>query len=351
MRTKRAIYLVPLILFLCLTARGAVPDWAGPGTRVKLQLKNDAVFYGKIVRRDDRMLYLEPFAAEAQPVGQLGIECTDVKSVERLSGKSVSRLLSEANAREFLEEAPPAGPEPSETEKAQKALTREERVLLGLVAEFPPERGWGEKRIKEIDRRWMIMDLQPTESEKRFKTFFPQWRRGVALKKKLEAEKEAEEKAEDERRKNLEKLLSEFPLEQGWSEKRFNALYEKLSAALSGLHKEELSFLDIYEDLKRGRALGKGKLNALRESLSEDENALVALVAQWPVEKGWTAERYDKLSRARRDAENVLTGKEKRFLKVFPDWKKGAAAVEGKAASRPEGASGGGASGRADGAR
>jgi len=336
---KRPICRLILAFFAILAVMGAVPGGAAPGMRVKLRLKNGAVFFGRIARIDDRMISLEPLTAEGKPVGLLGIEMTDVHSIERLSGKSLESLLAEVQPRKSAKETPPKveAKEPEKVEKGPRRLTPEERVLLRLVDEFPPEQGWGEKRIKEIDRRWVMMDLRPTDREKRFKKLFPQWRRAVALKKKLESEKAAEQKAAESRREKLENLLEEFPPDQGWSEKRYNELYEKLSKAMSDFSSDEIRFMEIYEQLKRGRALGKGKLGALPEALSPEERALVKLVAEWPLDEGWTQARYDELREARRKAESILTESEKRFLEVFPNWRKAVESPEEKGVSKARG--------------
>jgi len=331
---RKAIFM--LFVLFCLipsvTASGELPRWVKPPVKVKLKLSSGAYFYGKIVRIDKRLLWIEPISAEGASVGQLGIELADVVKVEPLGGKAAKRLKAEA-----MPAAPAAyGWKSPQKAKAGKTplpgriLSLEEKALLHIVNQFPPEMGWGEKRIKEIDYRWKMRDLPPNKAERRFKEIYPQWRRGIALREKLEREKEARRKAENKRMEKQDKLVNEFPMDKGWHSKRYQALVGKKAKAMSVLSGKELEFINIYPDLKRGRSLGKGVLRALPEGLSNKTRALVKLVSEWRVTDGWTQEKYDKLKIKKDKAESVLSPDEKRFVEVFQELEKGRERVKEK---------------------
>jgi len=57
-------------------------------------------------------------------------------------------------------------------EKVPPGLTPEQ---LRLLADFPPEEGWGLAKFNDIRRNWIIYDLPPTDKERNFLEIFPRW--------------------------------------------------------------------------------------------------------------------------------------------------------------------------------
>lgn len=86
----------------------------------------------------------------------------------------------------------------------KKAHEEEEQAKAdaALLAKFPPP-AWSAERIKEIEKRKLLMDLMPTAEEREFVAVFPAWSRALAsaeARKAAEAKAAEEKKAEDERK-------------------------------------------------------------------------------------------------------------------------------------------------------
>lgn len=135
---------------------------------------------------------------------KIGARLTEVqikKIEERIEARTKSaeekRQAAQARlkARQALEEGKKKGEEEaaeevvSEEEKAAKE--KEQRRLLALLDEFPPERGWGPEKIKEIERRKIAIGAFPDEKSKRFMGIFEEWMKALKLKEQLEAEKQS----------------------------------------------------------------------------------------------------------------------------------------------------------------
>jgi hypothetical protein len=89
----------------------------------------------------------------------------------------------------------------------KKAHEDEERAKADalLLAKFPPP-AWSAERVKEIEKRQLLMDLLPTAEEREFIAVYPAWARALAAKEaKAAAEKQAaEDKKADAERKAAE---------------------------------------------------------------------------------------------------------------------------------------------------
>jgi hypothetical protein len=59
---------------------------------------------------------------------------------------------------------------------AQGGLTTMDRKLL---REFPPAEGWGAERFGEIQRKKIVLDIQPRGAEKRFVKVYSQWEKAL----------------------------------------------------------------------------------------------------------------------------------------------------------------------------
>ena len=76
-----------------------------------------------------------------------------------------------------------------ETEPARGKSDKEEARLLSLLKEYPPDDGWGPEKIKEIERRKLVIGAFPDDESRRFMEIFEDWMKAVELKEKLDAEK------------------------------------------------------------------------------------------------------------------------------------------------------------------
>lgn len=74
---------------------------------------------------------------------------------------------------------------------------KKEDALLKLLDEFPPDEGWGEKRVRAIQMRKITVGAFPDARSRRFLEVFPDWRKALEIRKRRDAE--AAEVAEEKR--------------------------------------------------------------------------------------------------------------------------------------------------------
>ncbi|HHI80656.1 MAG TPA: hypothetical protein ENK02_11830 [Planctomycetes bacterium] len=74
--------------------------------------------------------------------------------------------------------------------KEEEKKRKEEERLLALIQEFPPDKGWGPKKIEEIRIRKVAIGAFPDAKSKRFVEVFEDWVKGYNLWKALK-EKES----------------------------------------------------------------------------------------------------------------------------------------------------------------
>lgn len=79
------------------------------------------------------------------------------------------------------------------------------RIEAALLAKFPPP-AWSAERVKEIERRQLILDLMPTADEREFIAVYPAWARAVAS---AEARAEMEKRAAEEKKAEAERKAAE----------------------------------------------------------------------------------------------------------------------------------------------
>ena len=99
----------------------------------------------------------------------------DDKAKEEEKAKEGDKAKAEEKGKEKGAGEQVAGGEDAEAQK------REEERLLGLLAEFPADEGWGEARIREIETRKVTVGVYPDARAKRFIEVFPDWQRAVQL--------------------------------------------------------------------------------------------------------------------------------------------------------------------------
>jgi len=73
--------------------------------------------------------------------------------------------------------------------KYGRTLTDGERKLMKLLDDYPPDKGWGDKKLKELQMRRITIGVYPNKEEKHFEESFDTWKKAVALKEKLDRQK------------------------------------------------------------------------------------------------------------------------------------------------------------------
>ena len=68
------------------------------------------------------------------------------------------------------------------TPKPAPKVSSEEAELLALLDEFPPEAGWGEEKLQEIERSKIVVGVYPDDKSKRFLEVFSQWQNALRLR-------------------------------------------------------------------------------------------------------------------------------------------------------------------------
>lgn len=111
-----------------------------------------------------------------------------------LARRQQQRTEQDKADKEEKEEEVEAGKQ----EKVDKEAARQsaQQALLKWVEDFPPEQGWSEQRLSEIETRRVVVGVAPSPQEMRFVENFALWQQAVELKKRLEAEKTAKKESE-----------------------------------------------------------------------------------------------------------------------------------------------------------
>jgi hypothetical protein len=76
--------------------------------------------------------------------------------------------------------------------KEEKGKRKEDARLLALIKEFPPEKGWGPKKIEEIRIRKIAIGAFPDQKSKRFVEVFEDWTKGYKLWEALKVKENQE---------------------------------------------------------------------------------------------------------------------------------------------------------------
>ena len=102
--------------------------------------------------------------------------------------EAIKRRLKGEKVEEKLEKL---AEQIQENEKEAKA--RMERAKL--LKEFPPDEGWGPKRIQEINLRKIALHVYPNEKEKRFIEVFEDWQKAFKESQETKKKEKVLEKA------------------------------------------------------------------------------------------------------------------------------------------------------------
>lgn len=133
---------------------------------------------------------------------KLGIKMTDreIQDLEQrlvaaeVRRREMEREMAEERRKRLLagrnkDKKGPAAKASDEEEKYGRKLTDDERKLMALLEEYPPEKGWGEKKIKDLKLRRITIGVYPNKEEKKFEESFEDWNKAVALQKELDKNK------------------------------------------------------------------------------------------------------------------------------------------------------------------
>ncbi|MCA8968397.1 MAG: hypothetical protein KDC95_01385 [Planctomycetes bacterium] len=109
----------------------------------------------------------------------------EIKEAERLAraaGDERNKLLADkADAMKHGENAAEKVGELAAEIAAKKKKAEEDAAKLALIEEFPPDEGWGEERINQINIRRLTVRVFPNAKERRFIEVFDEWKKGRDL--------------------------------------------------------------------------------------------------------------------------------------------------------------------------
>jgi len=97
--------------------------------------------------------------------------------------------------------------------KASVSIPRLTRRQMDLLEAFPIEEGWGLAKRNDIKRRWLILDIFPTEQEREFTRVYEEWekaRQTYELYKKAIEELQKDEETKKKDKEQLEGIKKEL---------------------------------------------------------------------------------------------------------------------------------------------
>jgi hypothetical protein len=201
-----------LLALLALAARADDP-FAGlrRGDRVRLVTDRRAAFDGVVRSVVDGRLRLEVLLEDGSAFGSVTFEAKEIRSVER--GGSEPEALARRPEPAPVPERPPVEPDPP-------AIPAPPPTAEQLLERFP-ESDWSAARRVEIDAKdeWLR-----DAAERAFLRHFEAWSAALAAKKAAEWD-------------------ARFPVEEGWTEDRREALKRKFVVLGVALTPEEEEFV------------------------------------------------------------------------------------------------------------
>ncbi len=108
--------------------------------------------------------------------------------------REMERELADERRRRLLagkksNERSPAKKASADVQKYGRALTADEHKLMKLLEDYPPDQGWGENKLRDLQVRRITLGVYPNREEKRFEESFDAWKKAAALKEKLDRQK------------------------------------------------------------------------------------------------------------------------------------------------------------------
>ncbi|MCB9883030.1 MAG: hypothetical protein H6832_15885 [Planctomycetes bacterium] len=109
----------------------------------------------------------------------------EIREAERLAraagDERNKQLAGKADAMKQGENAAEKVGELAAEIAAKKKKAEEDAAKLALIEEFPPDEGWGEERINQINIRRLTVRVFPNAKERRFIEVFDEWKKGRDL--------------------------------------------------------------------------------------------------------------------------------------------------------------------------
>ena len=254
---------------------GADPNIAASqiqaGDRLLIVLRNGSTFRGTVVETGADRISLDMSKEEGGVNATIDLLFTDIASARRMrptsreaaaraealrnkeledsqamADKVEKQHRAEAEARAKQEEK---AREKQERERQQEIERTAELTERALVAQFPPNQGWGPERRKLIEYRFLNMHLNPTEEEQRFLDLYDQWYAAAQKVQALDAKRKQETRQE--------KLLERFPPDKGWGSDRRAELLAR-EADGKAISAEERDFLENFDEWLAGYGKRRG---------------------------------------------------------------------------------------------
>ena len=188
------------------------------GSRIMVILKNGSIFKGLLSQKTPQKIKLDLSYEKRGINGRVGLYLNQIASIKRLPHLSpleekAARLARQKELEDMRERMAKrkalTAKRREEQKKAQEAAfareveerrQREEDALLGLLAEFPPEEGWGADRIERINDNILLYDVFPSPKEQEFMQKFPLWLEALKILERKTAEAEKAKEAEKARK-------------------------------------------------------------------------------------------------------------------------------------------------------
>ncbi len=250
-RSYRPLLLVSLVLVCSLsvfaddkpaTVRELSFDQLEVGQRIRLTRTSGSVFTGTVtlLTRDALRLDLsdEPDGLNAW----IGFRASIIKKIELLTPVPAETVQAvhkqrQDEAQKALQQVRARTDTPEEPgRKTDERPVLSDRQIM-LLRTFPPDQ-WGNERLAEIRRRWVLMGLPPDAAESDFVRFYPEWE---IARTQLESLRQWELDHRDV------VLLETFPPSEGWSPRKRDLLAARLAAGAQ-LTAPEATFLQVYDD-------------------------------------------------------------------------------------------------------
>lgn len=156
-------------------------DKATPGAGVRVWYSDNTNSY-VFLRHDEIATYR--IGARLTDVQIREIEERIAADRERAEKARALQLAKQAaeQQRETEEEKAKAEAEAAKKERQESdGRDKEKERLNKLLAEFPPDQGWGPEKIEEIRQRAIIIGVAPDEKSKRFIEIFADWQKAKAM--------------------------------------------------------------------------------------------------------------------------------------------------------------------------
>lgn len=152
---------------------------ATPGAGVRVWYSDNTNSY-VFLRHDEILTYR--IGARLTDVQIREIEeriAADRERAEKARALQVAKLAAEQQRKTEEENAKAEGD--AEKKKQKPSADAEQERLKKLLAEFPPDQGWGPEKIQEMRQRAVVVGVAPDEKGRRFIEVFADWQKAKTL--------------------------------------------------------------------------------------------------------------------------------------------------------------------------